>query len=380
MRILYIVNKMTHLAGIERILSCKMNYLAENTEHQIMLTTYEQQDEPLSFPLSDKIEYFPFDVPMAERTGNTFIGWIEDNINSRYLFRKEFKKILFKTRPDIVITTGYTYPVLDIFIKTSHYMGIRTIIESHIQSETVSMSRYIYNPIVKRLFSFWDWYILKSLKRCNCVVTLTHYDATYWKKYTTRTEVIPNMLTIKPKYVDDYSVKRIICAGRYAPQKGYDLLLETWRQLASDYRDWHLFIFGNGDRTPYQRIVDRLGLGNCVHLMDATPNIAEEFSHSSLYVMSSRFEGFPLVLGEAMSCGLPCVSFDCPHGPRDIIRDGEDGLLVENGNIQKLAHALQQLMDSEEKRKEMGLNAKKNILRYSPESIMSLWITLFRNL
>ena len=197
---------------------------------------------------------------------------------------------------------------------------------------------------------------------------------------TKRIEIIPNMLTIEPKFVDDYSVKRIICAGRYAPQKGYDLLLETWRQLASDYRDWHLFIFGNGDRTPYQRIVDRLGLGNCVHLMDATPNIAEEFSHSSLYVMSSRFEGFPLVLGEAMSCGLPCVSFDCPHGPRDIIRDGEDGLLVENGNIQKLAHALQQLMDSEEKRKEMGLNAKKNILRYSPESIMSLWITLFRNL
>ena len=114
--------------------------------------------------------------------------------------------------------------------------------------------------------------------------------------------------------------------------------------------------------------------------MPATEDIAEEFAKSSIYVMSSRYEGFGLVLAEAMSCGLPCISFDCPYGPREIITDGEDGLLADDGNIENLAKKLEHLMSNEELRIEMGTMAIQNISRFKPDSIMAQWINLFNSI
>jgi glycosyltransferase involved in cell wall biosynthesis len=116
------------------------------------------------------------------------------------------------------------------------------------------------------------------------------------------------------------------------------------------------------------------------HLIGATKNIAEEFSKSSIFVLSSRFEGFGLVLAEAMSCGLPCVSFDCPFGPRDIITDGEDGFLVENGNIEALSKSIEQLIADENLRKSMGEKAIINVARYDSSNIMNRWEKLFSSL
>ena len=371
---------MKQLAGIERILTCKMNYLAEHTTHQILLTTYEQQGEPISFPLSDKIVHRPFNVPMAERKGHSFLGWIKDNLLARHAFKRDFSQVLKELQPDIVISTCYAFPVLDIIIDSSRRIGAKTIMESHVQGETVSMTKYIYNPTLRKLFAFWDRHIMKSLAHCDCIATLTQGDVAYWTKYTPCIKVIPNMLTVEPKHVTDYSVKRVICAGRYAPQKGYDLLIKAWREVSRHFNDWHLYIFGNGSREPYQTLVNRYGLNENVHLMEATPHIVEEFARSSIYVMSSRFEGFGLVLAEAMACGLPCVSFDCPHGPRDIIHNGEDGSLVENGNIEALAKALERLMADTNLRQTMGKHAAKSILRYRPEPIMEQWKQLFTDI
>ena len=187
------------------------------------------------------------------------------------------------------------------------------------------------------------------------------------------------MLTITPKEVN-YESKRVISAGRYMTEKGFDRLLKVWSLVNKQFYDWHLYIFGNVDRTAYQRIAEHMQLCNTVHLMPATKDIAEEFSKSSIYVMSSRYEGFGLVLAEAMSCGLPCVSFDCPYGPREIIRNGEDGFLVEDGNIDELAQKLKQLMSNKELRKTMGAKAAMNITRYKPETIMAQWIKLFQSI
>lgn len=380
MKILYIIDKMTQLAGIERILTCKMNYLSEHTNHKVFLSTYDQQDNALSFMLNDKITYHPFNAPLPARAGIPLIKWLLIYIQARRLFKKRFQSLLCEIKPDIVICTGYAYPILDIIINTSYKNNIKTVMESHVKSDTISMTNYVYNGILSHLFSIWDYHILKSLKRCNCVVTLTHEDKFLLRNYAPRIEVIPNMLTIAPKGVANYHAKRVISAGRYVRQKGYDLLLEAWYLTCKDIKGWELYIFGNEDRSPYQKLVDKYNMNESVHLLPATQNIVEEFSKSSIFVMSSRFEGFALVILEAMSCGLPCISFNCPYGPSEIIKDGQDGILVENGNVKALSKALAKLMSNDTQRQEMGERAAGNISRFNPNEIMEVWAKLFKDL
>lgn len=381
MKILFVIDKMQDYAGIERILTCKMNYITTQTTSQVFLTTYEQQCKPLAFPLNEQIAYHPIDAPIPLREDSSFLSWLKAYRHTRNIFERQFKDLLIAIQPNIVICTIYSYPVLDIIINASYTQGIKIIMESHTQGETIKMcNKFRYNKKLYRLFYLWDRHILKSLRKCNCVVTLTKQDIPFWEPFSRRTVVIPNMLTIQPKKVNNYAVKRVISAGRYMSEKGFDRLLEAWYHIDSKFHDWQLYIFGNGDRHVYQAIVDKYEMNDRVHLMTATTDIAEEFSKSSLYVMSSRYEGFGLVLAEAMSCGLPCISFDCPYGPREIIRDGEDGFLVKDGNVQELTHRIEFLMGQKQLRQLMGEQAIKNIARYQPESIMHLWYQLFKSL
>lgn len=381
MTILFVIDKMKNYAGIERILTCKMNYIYQQTPNKVYLTTYEQLAHPLPFALKDGITYQPLDVIMPQRKDTSLYKWLKAYYNARTRFKKQFYLLLKETSPDIVVSTVYSYQILDIIINTCHRLGVKTVMESHTKGETVTMAyKFKYNQHLFKLFTLWDNHIMKSFRHCNCVVTLTKQDIPFWEKYTSRTEVIPNMLTIMPKPVSNYQTKRVISAGRYMSEKGFDMLLEAWHLLCQDFSDWHLYIFGNGDRTKYLQIVSKYDMTPSVHLLPATNDIAEEFSKSSLCVMSSRYEGFGLVLAEAMSCGLPCVSFDCPYGPREIITDGEDGLLAENGNIQNLAKKMMIMMGDENLRRQMGEKAMENIRRYEPEAIMSQWINLFQTL
>lgn len=372
---------MQNYAGIERILSCKMNYISEQTTHKVFLTTYDQPSGDSPFLLNSDISYQPIHVPIPLRNKMTMISWLKSYILARGQFKRQFRVLLNSIRPEIVICTVYSFQLLDIIINVCHKQGIKIIMESHTKGETVMMARkFKYNQYLHKLFSLWDHHIMKSLRDCSCVVTLTKKDVPFWQQYAQRIEVIPNMLTITPKMVLDYGEKRVISAGRYMSEKGFDRLLNAWELIKKEFCDWELYIFGNGDRAPYQKIVDQLQLGENVHLMPATEDIVEEFAKSSIFVMSSRYEGFGLVLAEAMSCGLPCISFDCPYGPREIINDGEDGLLVEDGSIEKLAQKIMQLMTDEKLRTTMGAKAIHNISRFKPDAIMAKWIYLFNNI
>lgn len=380
MKIVYVINKMTNLAGIERILTCKMNYLSEKSEHSVYLVTYEQPSQALSFQINERITYCPINAPIPQREGLSLFRWIKNYISARKVFKRQYNNLIKNIRPDIVICTGYAYPVLDIIIDTSRQINTKTIVESHVKGDTISMKKYIFNHTLAYLFSFWDSYILRKLKYASCIVTLTQDDKEFWKPYAKRIEVIPNVLTITPKKVIDYRTKRIIAAGRFVHQKGFDLLLEAWHKVDKSLSDWHLYIFGNENRVPYQKIVDRYQMNTNVHLMPATKDIVDEFAKSSIFVLSSRFEGFGLVLAEAMSCGLPCISFDCPYGPHDIITDEEDGILVENGNIEALTKAIERLMKNEGLRQSMGENAIHNVARFDRKIIMNQWEQLFLSL
>ncbi len=174
---------------------------------------------------------------------------------------------------------------------------------------------------------------------------------------------------------------RIVAAGRLAPQKGFDLLVEAFEPLARRHPEWILQIFGGGPlHDVLAEQVNRAGLNRNVLLSGATRNLEAELARASIFVLSSRWEGFGLVIVEAMSVGLPVVSFDCPHGPSEIITHGHDGLLVPPQDVPGLTSALERLMLDRSLRRQMGASARNNAHRYDVERIGPEWLSLLAEL
>lgn len=172
--------------------------------------------------------------------------------------------------------------------------------------------------------------------------------------------------------------RTILAVGRLEVQKGFDLLIDAFAQLTPQHPDWDLVILGEGrQRAALESQIARLALVDRVRLPGRVGNVSTWYSLVDIYVMSSRFEGFPNTLIEAMAHGLPVVSFDCDTGPRDIIRHEQDGLLVLNGDVSALKVALNRLMVNEVLRKQFGVNSLQITNRFSTEKVLSLWENLF---
>ncbi|MCF0197051.1 MAG: glycosyltransferase, partial [Bacteroidaceae bacterium] len=175
--------------------------------------------------------------------------------------------------------------------------------------------------------------------------------------------------------------KRVISVGRVTEQKGYDLLVEIWARVAERHPDYEMAIFGGGpDQMMIERRAKELGISDSFRFYPPTPDIVAEYEQSELYVMSSRFEGFGLVLVEAMSCGVPVLSFDCPHGPSDIITDGQDGYLIPLGDIDSFAERICYLIEHPEERQRLTANGIESARRYSLPHIIPQWERLFSRL
>jgi glycosyltransferase involved in cell wall biosynthesis len=213
--------------------------------------------------------------------------------------------------------------------------------------------------------------------RLDVVSTLTEGDADDYRRHLegrTRVVCMPNGVPELGGRRAALDAKVVVAAGRMGPQKGFDRLLPVWAKVAREHPDWELRIWGGGKGIgKLRRQADELGIADSAHIMGFTSKLHEEFADSSLYVMSSRNEGFPMVLLEAMSAGLPVVSYDCPTGPRDIVREGVDGYVVPNGDRDALAAALGRLMDDAEMRKAFGAAAVEGAARYDIAAIAGRW-------
>jgi glycosyltransferase involved in cell wall biosynthesis len=213
--------------------------------------------------------------------------------------------------------------------------------------------------------------------RLDVVSTLTEGDADDYRRHLegrTRVVCMPNGVPELGGRRAALDAKVVVAAGRMGPQKGFDRLLPVWAKVAREHPDWELRIWGGGKGIgKLRRQADELGIADSAHIMGFTSKLHEEFADSSLYVMSSRNEGFPMVLLEAMSAGLPVVSYDCPTGPRDIVREGVDGYVVPNGDGDALAAALGRLMDDAEMRKAFGAAAVEGAARYDIAAIARRW-------
>lgn len=189
---------------------------------------------------------------------------------------------------------------------------------------------------------------------------------------------IYNPNTITKSNEPDYTAKRVIAVGRLDPQKGFDVLISAWKRVAELYPDWTLDIYGEGDsRQSLQRQIDELSLGDRVFLRGRSNDMSEEFARHSIMVLSSRYEGFGLVLCEASVCAVPQVSFSCESGPSEIISDRESGILVSPvGDEKKMADTLTELMASESLRRKMGLCAERLSHRFALPTIVGQWRSL----
>ena len=190
--------------------------------------------------------------------------------------------------------------------------------------------------------------------------------------------VIPNPLLPLSPPRERSRLRRIVGVGRLVPEKGFELLIQAFARCIAGHRDWKLAIFGEGpEREALQSLAARLGIAGSVQFGGLVRETAAELASSEIFALSSKFEGFPNVLLEAMSCGTPVVSFDCPSGPSEIVRDGFDGLIVPPGDVNLLSAALARLMSDGALRTQLGNNARTSVERYSADKISAMWSGLF---
>lgn len=379
MRILYVYKSIALLAGMERVLTDKMNYLSEQLGYDVYLITYEQDTNPFSYQLSPRVIHKDLGVLLYTKSRYPFPQRLWVYRKMRKLLKNRLYEEVDKINPDIIIATNYSFPIIDIIANIPGKS--KRILETHIAKDALLKSADFTNfSFFKVAAHFYDLYMLRQIKKFDVLVTLTEQDQKKWEGII-NTITIPNVLTTFPAKVADSTNKCLISVGRYDSQKGYDLLIEAWSLVVAKHPDWQMHIYGSGPLREFlQKMIDEYGIASSFILNPPTPEIYDKYLEHSIYVMSSRFEGFGLVLIEAMSCGLPCISFDCPSGPSEIIRNGVDGILIENGNVEKLSEAICRLIDNEQERKQMGIKARQNSLRYSKDRIMCDWDALFKRL
>jgi glycosyltransferase involved in cell wall biosynthesis len=185
---------------------------------------------------------------------------------------------------------------------------------------------------------------------------------------------IPNALPRLGGGIADGTAEVVAAAGRLTTQKGFDLLIAAWGPVAERHPDWHLRIYGNGrERSRLEALIAERGLGASVTLMGAAQKLGERLAEASVFALSSRFEGFGIVLVEAMSKGLAVVSFDCPRGPAEIIADGRDGLLVPDGDVDALSRALLRTIEDEALRCRLAAAALEKARVYDIGAIGARW-------
>lgn len=358
MKILYITNGINGSGGLERVLSIKASSLAEIHGYEVSILSLNENHKNVFYSFSEKIEMLSVSV-----SGNAF----------KYIksYKKGIQQIVAKVDPDVISVCDDGLKAF--FIPQILGKKIPIIYERHV-------SKLIELPLnanwIQKFKARLKWSLMDFLaKDFTAFVVLTNGNRKEWEQLQ-NLHVIANPNTFETNFKADLSSKKVICVGKISIQKGQDLLAQVWAKVVEKFPDWELHNYGTLDESLVK--IEELPANMFLH--PPVKDIAEKYLESSIYVLSSRYEGFGMVLIEAMSFGIPCVAFDCNYGPSDIITNREDGILVEVGKVDQLAEQLILLIKNEELRNQMGRKAKENIKRFSQDEILKTWDQLFKSI
>lgn len=376
MKLVYCIHSVYNPGGMERVLWNKVVYWTRHTDWEVVIVTTDQHDRPPFYPFPEQVRRIDLGINYSEDNTKSPLGKIAGYLRRRRLHRRRLTELLMRERADVVVSL---YPSESSFIPDIRD-GSRKVLELHY----CKFFRLQYGR--KGLLGAIDRWRTRQderiVRRFDKFVVLTHEDQSYWGALP-NLEVIPNAAMHLTDRFADGSARRVIAVGRLDYQKGFDRLIRGWDlvQRSSRFADWRLDIFGQGEwHDMLQGMIDERGLAATTHLCRPTTQIGDEYARSSLLAMSSHYEGFPMVMIEAMASALPVVSFDYKCGPKDIIRPGENGLLVRDGDEEGLAQALMTLMEDDTLRKRMSQRAREVVKEYSEEAVMARWMRLFTSI
>lgn len=351
MKLVYITNGINGIGGLERVLSIKASYFADVYNYEVHIITLNELNDTSFYVFSKKI--------IVHRVSSSGRG-------IKYLknYIKNINLVVRKIRPDIisVCDDGLKGLYVPVWIEKGK---AALIYERH-------ASMRLNNSLIQ------SWLMKIGGLLYDKVVVLTQYNLSEWIGYNQI--VIPNPISFIPKEKSTLKNKRIICVGSISYNKGYDLLIEAWKLIADDCPGWKIDIFGKGATLDLQQMIDKYHLQDSIHFCGTTNQVQREMLNSSFLVLPSRSEGFGMVLTEAMACGLPCIAFDCPCGPRDIIQNGKNGFLVPPEDTNSLAWNIKKLIQSSELLNKMATFAVTSVSKYTIDAVAHIWQNLFIDL
>ena len=376
MKIVYCLNSIRYLGGIQRVTVVKANALAKIDDNEVYIIVTDSKNGVITEPLSSKVHLIDLDI-----------NYYEDDYKSRwnvlkgiFIKRKEHKKrltsVLNEIQPDIVISVGQSEKNMIPSIKGKW----KTIREFHfVKDYRLRQAKSFFDKMLAWGGNLYDFHF--KIREYDQIVTLTYEDKeTNWKGWK-NVSVIPNPSTFHTDHTSSLSEKKVISVGRLTSQKNYTSLIRAFKNVTEKHSDWILEIYGDGPQeVELKSLITQLNLEKHVFLKGFSSNVKEVIINASIFALSSVFEGFGLVIVEAMACGLPVVSYACPCGPKDIITEGKDGFLVNVNDEVTLANQINVLIENEKLRKQMSDAAKIKADQYNIENITSMWMNLFNSL
>ena len=373
MKIVYCIAGTYNSGGMERVLANKANWFAHQGHDVTIITTEQKGREPF-FSLDKQITCHDLGIGYEENNGGTFLNKVLHYPSKQYRHRKRLTKLLEQIKPDITVSMFCN----DVSFLPKIKDGSKKVLEIHFSK----FKRLQYAR--KGLWRLADIYRNKreeqQVRRFDRFIVLTEEDKGYWGNLP-NIGVIPNARTFNPTTIATLDTCRIVAIGRYTHQKGFERLIEAWNNICRQHPHWKLDIIGEGEEQPkLQALIDHYNIAESTTLCPPTNNMDAVYRSAAIIAMSSRYEGLPMIMLEAQAYGIPIVAFNCKCGPMDIITDGINGYLVDEGNCEKLAQKLATLIEDDKLRAQMGKEAHINSNRYSEENIMRMWTTLFQQL